>query len=584
MNYKTPGVYVEEIPLFPPSVAQVETAIPAFIGLSQKAIDDEGNAVLTFPYIKRIKSLLEYEQHFGQTRSQAFNVEVIRDEPVNVNTITASKYLMYAALQMFYANGGGPCYIVCVGLQVAAENNITLATLNTSGLAALKKKDEPTMILFPDAVNMDDVNVYHDVLKAALNQCQELGDRFVIMDVKDGVANSDASISAFRSGIGANFLKYGAAYTPWLNTSMNYFYNGGTVTFDAPLAGVPSHENTNGSLNNLRLADIKALIRAIEYRAIVTTEKAIVDLGGTLAADAIKASIVAAEAGLSAAAAVLEAAIQTGVAGAALTDAQDADTAARAALALANAASTKPLAATAATAVLAAANDAVTAAAIPEANLAEIQTIFTNDFENKLIALLSKQYQTLPPSSAMAGIYSMVDRTRGVWKAPASVSVNRVVAPSAKITDSDQESLNIDTNGKSINAIRSFTGRGIMVWGARTLAGNDNEWKYISVRRFFNMVEESVKKASEVFIFEPNDANTWVKIRAMIENFLTLQWRAGALTGAVPEDAFYVKVGLGQTMTAVDILDGKMNVEIGMAVVRPAEFIILKFSHKMQES
>ena len=135
-----------------------------------------------------------------------------------------------------------------------------------------------------------------------------------------------------------------------------------------------------------------------------------------------------------------------------------------------------------------------------------------------------------------------------------------------------------------MNAIRPFTGKGILVWGARTLAGNDSEWRYVSVRRFFNMVEESVKKATEPFVFEPNDANTWTKVRAMIENFLILQWRAGALAGAKPDNAFFVRVGLGQTMTAQDILDGRMIVEIGMAVVRPAEFIILRFSHKMQES
>ena len=98
------------------------------------------------------------------------------------------------------------------------------------------------------------------------------------------------------------------------------------------------------------------------------------------------------------------------------------------------------------------------------------------------------------------------------------------------------------------------------------------------------MVEESVKKATEQFVFEPNDANTWIKVRAMIENFLILQWRAGALAGAKPEQAFYVRVALGETMTADDILNGRMNIEIGMAVVRPAEFIILKFSHKMQEA
>ena len=98
------------------------------------------------------------------------------------------------------------------------------------------------------------------------------------------------------------------------------------------------------------------------------------------------------------------------------------------------------------------------------------------------------------------------------------------------------------------------------------------------------MVEESVKDSSERFVFEPNDSNTWIKVKSMIENFLTLQWRAGALMGSKPEEAFFVKVGLGDTMTQDDVLQGRMIVEIGMAVVRPAEYIILRFSHKMLES
>ena len=190
----------------------------------------------------------------------------------------------------------------------------------------------------------------------------------------------------------------------------------------------------------------------------------------------------------------------------------------------------------------------------------------------------------LPTGGAVAGVYASVDRTRGVWKAPANVSLNGVSAPAVKINDEAQGDLNVHTTGKSVNAIRAFTGKGNLIWGARTLDGNSNEWRYIPVRRFFNMAEESIKKATVPFTFEPNDANTWVRVRAMIENFLTLQWRAGALAGEKTAQAFYVKVGLGETMTAQDILEGRMIVEIGMAVVRPAEFIILKFAHKMQES
>jgi len=208
----------------------------------------------------------------------------------------------------------------------------------------------------------------------------------------------------------------------------------------------------------------------------------------------------------------------------------------------------------------------------------------TNAFLAKLNQLLNRHNVLMPPSPAIAGIYAAVDNSRGVWKAPANVSVADIVEPVIRISDEDQRDLNIHDTGKSINAIRSFTGKGTLVWGARTLTGNDNEWRYVSVRRFFNMVEESVKKSSEQFVFEPNDANTWVKVQAMIENFLNTLWRVGAMQGAKPEHAYYVSVGLGKTMTPLDVLEGRMIVEIGMAVVRPAEFIVLRFSHKMAES
>jgi stage V sporulation protein SpoVS len=202
-----------------------------------------------------------------------------------------------------------------------------------------------------------------------------------------------------------------------------------------------------------------------------------------------------------------------------------------------------------------------------------------------LITKAGQDMMTLPPSGGVAGVYASVDSNRGVWKAPANASLASVLGPHTIINVQDQEGLNIDPNaGKSINAIRHFTGRGTLVWGTRTLAGNDSEWRYVPVRRFFNYAEESIKKATEPFVFEPNDLNTWVRVKAMIENFLTLEWRRGALAGAKPDDAFYVKVGLGETMTSLDILDGRMIIEVGMAVVRPAEFIILRFAHIMQES
>jgi phage tail sheath protein FI len=189
----------------------------------------------------------------------------------------------------------------------------------------------------------------------------------------------------------------------------------------------------------------------------------------------------------------------------------------------------------------------------------------------------------MPVSSAAVGLYAYVDSSRGVWKAPANVAITDAIKPERAITNEEQETMNVDPqDGKSVNVVRSFPGRGpAIVWGARTLAGNDNEWRYIPVRRLFIMVETSVKNATQQFVFEPNDENTWVRVKSMIENYLTQLWKEGALMGASAKEAFYVHVGLGQTMTEVDVWEGRMIVQIGMAAVRPAEFIILQFMHKM---
>jgi len=185
----------------------------------------------------------------------------------------------------------------------------------------------------------------------------------------------------------------------------------------------------------------------------------------------------------------------------------------------------------------------------------------------------------------MAGIYAHTDNSRGVWKAPANVGITDVIQPTIAMTNIDQGSLNVDpTSGKSVNAIRAFTGLGTLVWGARTLAGNDNEWRYINVRRLCIYLEESIRKATQQFVFEPNDANTWVKVQGMIENFLTTVWRQGALMGSKPADAFNVSVGLGKTMSGVDVLEGRMIVVVALCPVRPAEFIILRFVQTMPVS
>ena len=197
---------------------------------------------------------------------------------------------------------------------------------------------------------------------------------------------------------------------------------------------------------------------------------------------------------------------------------------------------------------------------------------------------IQEDLNLLPPSAGMAGIYSMVDNNVGVFQSPANVSFGSVVKPAVNITHDQQENLNLPLNGRAVNAIRTFPGKGVLVWGARTLDGNSQDWRYISVRRTVIFIEQSIKYAAEPYVFAPNTSTTWTNIRAMISNFLTNVWQQGALAGAKPEDAFSVDVGLGSTMTPVDILDGIMRITIKIAVTRPAEFIVITFEQKMQQS
>jgi phage tail sheath protein FI len=191
----------------------------------------------------------------------------------------------------------------------------------------------------------------------------------------------------------------------------------------------------------------------------------------------------------------------------------------------------------------------------------------------------------LPPSGGMAGVITLNDTQQGVWHAPANTSMVGVASLPIKLADSDQAGLNVDAvSGKSINAIRFFNGQGILIWGARTLDGNSQDWRYISVRRTMTYIEQSCKLASRAYIFEPNTKNTWEAVKAIISNFLTNLWKQGGLQGAKAADAFSVECGLGSTMTSEDLLNGFMNVTIKVAVTHPAEFIIITYQQQMAKS
>ena len=216
---------------------------------------------------------------------------------------------------------------------------------------------------------------------------------------------------------------------------------------------------------------------------------------------------------------------------------------------------------------------------IEGAKLDDLQNTDTSLY-NQAIKFMGTFRLILPPSAAVAGAITSVDGTRGVWKAPANVPLQSVIAPVYNFTDEEQAELNIDNSGKSINIIRSFPGRGNLIWGARTMAGNSNEWRYVSVRRLFAAVEENINKASAFAVFEPNDISTWLKVKGMIDSYLYSLWQRGALQGASAEEAYFVDIGLGKTMTQTDVNEGRMIIVIGLAATRPAEFIIIRFSHK----
>ncbi|MEL7221263.1 MAG: phage tail sheath family protein [Bacteroidota bacterium] len=456
-TYRTPGVYVVEKSIFPPSVAAVETAIPAFIGYTQKARLKEDGDLFKKPH--RITSMVEYVQYFGEAQGET-TIEVSLDTNNSANNLakidTPSSYQMYYSMQAFFANGGGPCYILAADSYANGAGVVLLSELE-QGLDAIEKIDEVTLLVFPDALALS-MTDYYNLQTQSLEQCEKLQDRFAVMDVYESNDAAINDIDTLRNTLSPSNKQpeYGAVYYPKLITGFDFQYDDASVQVSIDGSAFGSMEDVKADSNlNYNLA--KVAINNIEME--------------------------------------------------------------------------------------------------------------------------------LPAAPAVVGVYAAVDNARGVWKAPANININGAIRPKIKITHDEQQSLNVHPTGKSINAIRSFAGRGnALIWGSRTLAGNDNEWRYVPVRRFFNMAEESIKKASEPFVFEPNDANTWIKVRSMIENFLTLQWRAGALAGATTEDAFFVQVGLGSTMTPLDILEGRMIVKIGMAVVRPAEFIILEFSHKMQES
>ena len=537
MARRTPGVYLEERNAFTSSVVAVPTAVPAFIGYTEKAMRGK-ISLLNKP--TRVTSLMEYVDLFGEGPKTTYSIKEVKDSEGKVVDFTlhadaASRFMLYDAMRLFFANGGGACYIVSVG---DYSKGVSAKDLNDpktgGGLPSLLKEQEPTMVVIPDAVLLPEGDCY-SLYQAMLIHCgADTQSRVAIFDVHEGykarMEGGTDRITGFREGVGANFLAFGAAYYPWVNTT---------------IVGADEINYTSIS-NGSKLADI------------LDNEAQVLYLGGVSGSTSSKSSGSGGGGG-GGGSSSSSTAPKKGPNAPADDKAQQKYEAAKAEI------------------------DKLTD---KDANVSNVhQTLLSiSPMYKEILTAVRRERNVMPPSAGMAGVYSLVDNTVGVHKAPANVSLASVVSPTVNLTSEEQEDLNMPLNGKAVNAIRSFIGKGVLVWGARTLDGNSQDWRYVSVRRAVIMLEQSIKASVEAYVFEPNTAQTWLRVRTSIENFLTDMWKAGTLVGSSTTEAFDVQVGLGTTMTPVDILEGVMKITVKAAISRPAEFIVITFQQKMQES
>ena len=224
------------------------------------------------------------------------------------------------------------------------------------------------------------------------------------------------------------------------------------------------------------------------------------------------------------------------------------------------------------------------AAAGTQINSANLDKYLNNatPFLQQVEQVVANRINVIPPSALLAGVWTKSDSNNGVWNAPANIPLNMVVRPLVLLNDQEQGDYNMPPNGQSISILRALPGRGTVVWGARTLDGNSNDTRYIQVRRTLIYIEQSIKRSLQSFVFAPNDAKTWTTVTSMISNFLTTLWQAGGLMGTKPDEAFSVACGVPATMTGLDVLNGYMIVNVSLQLIRPAEFIELTFTQRMQ--
>lgn len=533
-QYATPGVYVKERNAFGSSVVAVPTAVPAFIGYTEKAMRGK-TSLINKP--TRISSLAEFVSIFGGAPKTTFSIRAKGTDDFDLKVDKNTKFNLYRSVQLFYANGGGTCYVVSVGDYANGVNSKDLHNPDAGGgLAALLTEMEPTLVVVPDAVLLEKGDCY-TLYQEVLRHCGGVTkSRFAVLDVYDGhkerTYDENDVVTAFRNGVGVNFLAFGASYYPFVNTT-----------------AVASSEVSFRNISNVA-----------ELAKILVREAELNYLGASSQAPAAESN----PAGADDKANPDDKAKKTPPPPSGKREGVDPKMVEKFEMVKAEIERLKN----------------------PNADpvvLDQVLKTISNTYK-QVLAKIREEMNLLPPSALMAGVYAMVDNSVGVYKAPANVSLVGAVSPAVNISHETQEDLNMPLNGKAVNAIRSFIGKGVLVWGARTLDGNSQDWKYINVRRTMTMLEQSIKTACEAYVFEPNEPKTWLRLSGSISNFLNTQWKNGLLTGSAPSEAYDVTVGLGSTMTPEDVLEGIMRISIRVAISRPAEFIELTFEQKMMQA
>jgi phage tail sheath protein FI len=568
----TPGVYVTELDAFPNSVVGVQTAIPGFIGYTQKA-ELSGKPIYFTP--TKITSLADYEQIFGTGFKPTYNIEEVpqdlargrrtaapaedpnpasdnydfsclrqgsasppdwtmtyykfsrvdvapapSDMPFinmfdmgDISLAALSEFNLYNALRLFYANGGGTCYIASVGQYYEDDKpaKVTYEALK-KGLDAMHEQSGPTMLVIPDAVLLEPTGDDPPTSTSFYQLCKDMLNQCA--ELQDRVAILDV---------------YGAG-------TLDQQRVGWTLQMDSLIETF--QKGVGDNFLNYGMSYFPFLVTSIVQPGEVDYTS--VNIGDETQLGQLQG--------------ILDDQADLLYKGAKQETVKDY---------VAQIATVNPLDKSAVTRL--------------NQNLVNALPLL-----KQMEDIMALKMSLMPPSAAMAGVYTFTDGTRGVWNAPANVTLNQVITPNVSLDNEQQGSLNVPLNGKAINVIRQFVGRGPVVWGARTLDGNSNDWRYIQVRRTLIYIEQSIEAALQPFVFAANDGKTWVAVTSMVSNFLQGLWSQGGLMGAKADEAYTVACGLGSTMTALDVLEGYMIVQVTLQMIRPAEFIELTFKQKMQ--